>query len=158
MGGFSVNKVTLLGQLGRDAETKFIPSGTAVTKFSIATERSWKNRQTDEWDKETTWHNVVMWQKEQLGQYLVKGARVYVEGRISTRNYDDKDGKKVYVTEIVAENVIFLGERTGNGSSGQHSGKSAADKPANSSTRQQQPPPADDGFDGMGVSDDDVPF
>jgi single-strand DNA-binding protein len=111
MASRSVNKVILVGNLGRDAETKFTPSGAAVTRFSIATTRSWKDQQSNEWKEETNWSNVVLWRQENLANYLTKGKQVYVEGRLQTRSYDDKDGKKVYATEVVAEEVILLGGR-----------------------------------------------
>src|SRR3954447_10976557 len=119
----SVNKVILVGNLGRDAETKFTPSGAAVTKFAIATTRNWKDQQTNEWKEETNWTNVVVWRQENLANYLMKGKQVYVEGRLQTRSYDDKDGKKVYSTEVVADEVILLGGRGGDaGGSGQDYG------------------------------------
>jgi single-strand DNA-binding protein len=106
----SVNKVILIGHLGRDAaETKFTPSGAAATRFSVATSRRWKDKQSDEWKEETNWANVILWQSEKLAEYLTKGKQVYVEGRLQTRSYDDRDGKKVYATEVVADEVILLG-------------------------------------------------
>src|SRR5581483_1412585 len=111
MASRSVNKVLLIGNLGRDAETKFTPSGISVTRFSVATTRSSKDQQTNEWKEETNWTNVVLWRQENLANYLTKGKQVYVEGRLQTRSYDDKDGKKVYATEVVAEEVLLLGGR-----------------------------------------------
>src|ERR1700749_1502651 len=107
MASRSVNKVILLGHLGKDAETRFTPSGVAATKFSVATNRRWKAQQTGEWKDETDWANVVLWRQENLANYLTKGKQVYVEGRLQTRSYDDKDGKKVYSTEVVAEEAIL---------------------------------------------------
>src|SRR5512146_6407 len=109
MASRSVNKVILVGHLGRDAETKFTPSGVAVTKFSMATNRRWKDQQTGEWKEETDWHNVVLWRSENLANYLVKGKQIYVEGRLQTRSYDDKDGQKRWITEVVADDVILVG-------------------------------------------------
>jgi hypothetical protein len=91
----SVNKVILVGNLGRDAETKFTPGGSSVTKFSVATARRWKDQQSGEWKEETNWSNVTLWRAENLAPYLTKGKQVYVEGRLQTRSYEDKDGKKV---------------------------------------------------------------
>lgn len=108
----SVNKVILIGNLGKDAETKFTPSGMANTKFSIATVRRWKDK-SGEWKEETDWVNVVMWGNEALGQYLKKGKQIYAEGRIQTRSYEAKDGTKRYSTEVVADNVILLGGTEG---------------------------------------------
>lgn len=104
----SLNRVSLIGTLGRDAELKFTPGGTAITKFSIATNRRWKDKQSGEWKEETDWISIVLWNSENLSAFLVKGKQVYVEGRLQTRNYE-KDGHKVYVTEVVAEDVILLG-------------------------------------------------
>ena len=109
----SVNKAIVLGYLGRDAETNFTPSGVAVTKFSVATSRRWKDSQSDEWKEETDWHNIVLWRSENLANYLTKGKQVYVEGRLQTRSYEDRDGSKRYVTEIVADGVILLGGQQG---------------------------------------------
>src|SRR5271165_7457126 len=119
MASRSVNKVILVGHLGRDAETKFTPSGAAVTKFSVATNRRWKDQQSGEWKEETNWTNVSLWRAENLAPYLTRGKQVYVEGRLQTRSYDDKDGKKVYATDVVAEDVILL---SGQGGGGQGSG------------------------------------
>jgi single-strand DNA-binding protein len=105
----SVNRVTLIGHLGRDAEMTVTSSQTAITKFSVATSRRWKDSASGEWKEETNWTSVVLWRAENLAPYLTKGKQVYVEGRLQTRSYDDKDGKKVYTTEVVAEDVILLG-------------------------------------------------
>src|ERR1700760_4246338 len=154
----SVNKVILVGNLGRDAETKFTPAGVSVTRFAVATTRSWKDQQSNEWKEETNWTNVVLWRQENLANYLTKGKQVYVEGRLQTRSYDDKDGKKVYSTEVVADEVILLGGRGEGGPSG---GESA--DPSRATGRPQGAPrgaaaPEEDPFGGMGVNDDDVPF
>jgi len=153
MASRSVNKVILLGHLGRDAETKFTPSGVAVTKFSVATNRRWKDQQTGEWKEETDWANVVLWRQENLANYLTKGKQVYVEGRLQTRSYDDKDGKKQYMTEVVADDVILVGGRDGGG------GGDFAQQPVSMprSAQKPQPKPAEDSFD-QGITDDDVPF
>src|SRR4029077_20225530 len=111
MASRSVNKVILLGNLGRDAETSFTASQTAVTKFSVATSRRWKDQQSGEWKEETNWSNIVLWRGENVAPYLTKGTKVYVEGRLNTRSYEDKDGKKVWVTEVVADEVILVGSR-----------------------------------------------
>jgi single-strand DNA-binding protein len=164
MASRSVNKVILVGNLGRDAETKFTPSGASVTKFAVATTRSWKDQGTNEWKEETNWTNVVVWRQENLANYLTKGKQVYVEGRLQTRSYDDKDGKKVYTTEVVADEVILLGGRGGEGSApgqdygsptgaSRNTGRSRGPSPGSSA------PSEDDPFGGsMGITDDDVPF
>src|SRR5437899_6090525 len=106
----SVNKAILVGNLGRDPEVRFTPSGRAVAKFSIATTERW-NDQDGNRQERTEWHNIVVWgkQAETCGQYLSKGRQVYVEGSIRSRQYDDKDGNKRYITEIIARDVRFLG-------------------------------------------------
>ena len=111
MASRSVNKVLLIGHLGRDAETAYTASQVAVTKFSVATNRRWKDQATGEWKEETDWTRVVLWRGENVAPYLVKGTQVYVEGRLQTRSYDDKDGKKVWATDVVADEVILLGGR-----------------------------------------------
>lgn len=105
---YSLNQVTLAGTLGRDAEAKFTTSGKCVTKFSVATEYSYKDA-SGEWKKQTTWHNVVMWGNDKLSALLVKGSKVVVSGRLDNRSYEDKNGDKKYVTEIVANDVILMG-------------------------------------------------
>ena len=117
MASRSVNKAILLGNLGKDAETKFTPSGTARTSFTVATSRRWKDQQTGDWKEETDWHNVVLWRSENLANYLLKGKQVYVEGRISNRSYE-QDGVKKFFTEIVADEVILLGGRGEGGGGG----------------------------------------
>lgn len=107
----TVNQVMLLGTLGRDSETKFTQGGQAVTSFSMATNRNWKDKQSGEWKKETDWHNVTAWGKEKLAEYLVKGSKVFVQGRLQTRSYEDKNGQKKYVTEVVADVISLLGDR-----------------------------------------------
>lgn len=155
MASRSVNKVILIGHLGRDAETKFTPSQVAVTRFSVATNRRWKDQQTGEWKEETDWANIVLWRQENLANYLVKGKQVYVEGRLQTRSYDDKDGKKVYMTEVVADDVILLGGRGDSGGGGGADEFQSA--PRSQPRRQQAPAQQEDPFSG-GVTDDDVPF
>ncbi len=120
----SVNKAILIGGLGKDPEVKFTGSGKAVCKLSLATEEQWQDA-SGEKQKETTWHNIVVWgkQAEACGKHLEKGSRVYVEGRIANRSYDDKDGVKKYVTEVIATNVRFLSfkkdeQRSGSDGSG----------------------------------------
>jgi single-strand DNA-binding protein len=155
MASRSVNKVILLGNLGKDAETRFTPGGAARTTFSIATSRRWKDQQTGEWKEETDWHNVVLWRQENLSTYLTKGKQVYVEGRLRTRSYEDKDNKKVYTTEVVADEVILLGGRGGDaGAEEQRAPAVSAPRGAQRSTAQAaEEPPAD-----FSASDDDVPF
>ena len=155
MASRSVNKVILLGNLGKDAETKFTQGGTPVTKFTIATGRRWKDQQSGEWKEETDWHNVVLWRAENLANYLLKGKQVYVEGRLQTRSYEDKDGKKQWFTEVVAEDVILLGGRAGEASAGM--GESAGPVSMPRGTQRQAPAAAPEQHS-QEITDDDVPF
>ncbi len=111
MASRSVNKVILLGNLGKDAETKFTPSGISVSKFSLATNRRSKDQQTGEWKETTDWHNIVMWRTENVANYLLKGKKIHLEGRIESRSYEDKEGQKKYITEVVCEanNAVLPG-------------------------------------------------
>lgn len=114
---FSLNKVMLIGQLGRDSETRVSPSNVSVTNFSIATENSYKGKDGN-WVNETTWHNIVSFNlSDYFKEVLKKGAKVYVEGRIQTDNYTDKEGNKRYSTKIVTERIIPLDKRGGDNSS-----------------------------------------
>jgi single-strand DNA-binding protein len=136
-----INKVILIGNLGKDPELRYTPSGTAVASFSLATSEKWKDRDGNMQDK-TEWHNIVVWgrQAEIAKEYLAKGRQVYIEGRIQTRSWDDKDGNKRYTTEIIAQRLNFLGSRD--------QGSSAApDMPP------EAPPQGD-----LGAEDDDLPF
>lgn len=157
MASRSVNKVILIGHLGRDAETAYTASQTAVTKFSVATNRRWKDQQSGEWKEETNWTNVVLWRGENLSPYLTKGKQVYVEGRIQTRSYDDKDGKKVYTTEVVADDVILLGGRGEGGPGGGGDEYSQEPAPRSMPRARQAPAQAAPAFS-EGIGDDDVPF
>ncbi len=164
MASRSVNKVILVGRLGKDAETRFTPAGISVTKFSVATSRRWQDKQTQEWKEETDWSDVTLWRNENLSQYLTKGTQVYVEGRLQTRSYDDKEGKKVYRTDVVADEVILLGGRSDNAGSGDAEGGSrsygaAASRSTPPSKPKPAPAAAEDPFGGgMHITDDDVPF
>ena len=143
-----INKVILVGNLGKDPETRYMPSGKAVTNFSIATSESWKDKQTGEQREQTEWHNIVVFgkQAEIAGQYLTKGKMVFVEGRIQTRSWDDKEsGKKQYKTEIICENFQMLGSKgDGSGGGSRDAGASAPAGGAN-----------DPGHE---FPDDDIPF
>lgn len=146
----SVNKVILIGNIGRDAETKFTPSGQARTTFSIATTRQWKDRQTGENKEQTDWHNIVAWGKERVAEYLKKGKQVYVEGRLTTRSYENNEGKTTYITEVVVDDIVLLG---GGGGSDEGSGYSGGQG------RQERgvgnPP---DSSSSYSATDDDIPF
>src|SRR6266851_2630420 len=140
----SVNKVILVGNLGKDPEVRFTPSGRAVAKFPLATTDSWMDQESGRQER-TEWHNIVVWgkQAENCGQYLAKGRQVYIEGAIRSRSYDDKEGNKRYITEIVAQRVQFLGGGGGGGRGAQEGGGPGG------------------GFDDLGggpIPDDDIPF
>ena len=156
MASRSVNKVILIGNLGRDAETAFTASQVSVTKFSVATSRRWKDQQSGEWKEETDWTRVVLWRGENVAPYLTKGTQVYVEGRLQTRSYDDKDGKKVWATDVVADQVILLGGRGGGtGPDEGFSQEGAAPMRSAPRGRSAGGPPMPSN---QGVTDDDVPF
>jgi len=109
----SVNKVILVGNLGKDPEVKYTPNGTAVAKFSVATNERFKDK-SGEWQDRTEWHNIVAWQRlaEIVGEYIKKGSKVYIEGRLQTSSWEDKQsGEKKYRTEIIAQDLVMLGGR-----------------------------------------------
>jgi single-strand DNA-binding protein len=161
----SVNKVTLLGRLGKDADTKFTPSGISLSRFSLATDRRTKDSQTGEWKDITDWHNIVVWRTENIANYLLKGKQIYLEGRLESRSWEDKEGQKKYITEVVCEaaGVVLLG---GSGGSGRGEGApdptGEFDRPVSmprSAQRQQPAGPAAPPEDfNQGITDDDVPF
>ena len=153
----SVNKVILIGNLGRDPETRFMPDGGAVTNVSIATTETWKDKNGEKQEK-TEWHRVAFFGKlaEIAGEYLKKGSQVYVEGRLQTRKWQDKDGQDKYTTEIVADRMQMLGSRQGMGGGEREGGgdreggaRPAAAKPAAGK------PAAGSKFDDF---EDDIPF
>jgi len=158
MASRSVNKVILIGHLGRDAETAYTASQTAVTKFSVATNRRWKDQQSGEWKEETNWTNVVLWRGENVAPYLTKGKQIFVEGRLQTRSYDDKDGKKVWTTEVVAEDVILLGGRGEGGAPDEMSQEPRSEPRSAPRSRQASAPAAAVPPSHEGIGDDDVPF
>ncbi len=143
-----LNKVMLIGNLGRDAETRHTPSGVAVTNFSIATARRVKD-QSGEWRDDTDWHDIVLWRGENVSPYLLKGTQVYIEGRLQTRSWEDQSGQKKYRTEVVVDGnqglMLLSGGGRGEGGGGGGGGGGAP---------QSSGPKADD----MAISDDDVPF
>ena len=163
MASRSVNKVILLGHLGKDAETKFTPSGVARSNFTIATNRRWKDQSSGEWKEVTDWHNVVLWRSENLANYLLKGKQVYVEGRLESRSWEDKEGQKKYITEVVADDLVLLGGRgESGGPSGDFERPERSDRPVSMPRSAQRPQPAassppPEDFN-QGITDDDVPF
>lgn len=146
-----VNKAIIIGNLGKDPELRYTSSGTAVARFSVATSESWNNKQTNTKEERTEWHNIVVWGKmaELCGEYLKKGRSVFIEGRIQTRSWDDKEGKKRYTTEIVANNVQFLG-----GSKGERSSSMSESSGAEDFGMPPEAPEAGGAFS----ADDEIPF
>ena len=116
----SVNKVIIVGNLGRDPETRYMPNGEAVTNIAVATTESWKDKNTGEKKELTEWHRITFYRKlaEIAGQYLKKGSQIYVEGRLQTRKWQDKEGVERYTTEIIADTMQMLGGRQGAGGGG----------------------------------------
>ena len=146
----SVNKVILVGNLGRDAELRYTPGGAAVATLNLATTEVWNDRNNQRQEK-TEWHRVILWgkQAESLQEYLTKGKQIYVEGRLQTRQWDDKDGNKRYTTEIKADRLTLLG-----GGSGGGGGRSASMDRGGGSQMSSGPdePPMDP------ITEDDIPF
>ena len=158
----SVNKVILVGNLGKDPEVRYAPSGAAICNITLATSRNWKDKASGEKREETEWHRVVFYDKlaEIAGEYLKKGRPVYVEGRLKTRKWTDKDGLDKYTTEIIAEEMQLLGGREGGGSGGSDDGysrprESAPSRPAPSRVPAPAASKPAGNFDDM---DDDIPF
>jgi single-strand DNA-binding protein len=155
----SVNKVILVGNLGKDPELRYTPAGAAVASFSLATTERYKDK-SGEWVDKTEWHNIVVWNKlaEICGKYLHKGKQIYIEGRIQTRSYDDRDGNKRYITEIVGDQMQMLG-RAGEESGGQAraGGEPRQSRPAAQSAAQSAPA-YEDFADPPFNPDDDIPF
>ena len=151
----SVNKAIIIGNLGRDPEVRYTAGGQPVANFSVATNERWTDKNTGQPQERTEWHKVVVWgkQAENCGEYLAKGRQVYVEGRIQTREWTDKEGKKNFSTEIVANQVVFLsGGRDGAGASPRRGGPPADDMgPMPPSDEPSGGPPPKGG-------DDDIPF
>lgn len=162
----SVNKVILVGNLGADPETRYMPNGDAVCNIRLATTESWKDKASGERKEITEWHRVVFYRRlaEIAGEYLRKGSSVYVEGRIRTRKWQDKDGQDRYTTEIEATEMQMLGQR-GGGDGQQYGGESSA-PPARQQQRSaptrgapaSRPAPPPSGGGGFADMDDDIPF
>ena len=152
----SVNKVIIVGNLGRDPETRYMPDGGAITNASIATTFRWKDKTSGEQKEETEWHRVVFRGRlaEIAGEYLKKGSPCYVEGRLRTRKWQDKDGQERYTTEIVAESMQLLGSRGG-------AGEPSVDRDADaggSARPAAKSAPAKKAAGGIAEMDDDIPF
>jgi single-strand DNA-binding protein len=136
-----VNKVILVGRLGKDPEVRYTPSGAAVANFSIATSEEWKDKNTGEKQERTEWHRIVAWRRlgEICGEYLHKGSQIYIEGRLQTRSWEDRDGNKRYTTEIVAQNMQML----------EAAGKGGRTEPEEGRLPVEEP---------ISIPDDDIPF
>ena len=173
----SVNKVIRIGNLGRDPEVRYTPNGNAVCNISVATTRNWKDKTSGDKVEETEWHRVVFYDRlaEIAGEYLKKGRSVYVEGRLKTRKWQDKEGKDTYTTEVIAEIMQLLGSREGTGGGGEEGGGGAyAPRGGNrgggdergeppqargaSATRPAAGKPAAKSSTGFDDMDDDIPF
>jgi single-strand DNA-binding protein len=151
MAGKSVNKVILLGNLGKDPEVKYTPQGTPVAKIALATNERYKDKD-GQWQDRTEWHNLVLWQRlaEIAGEYLKKGSKVYVEGRLQTRSWEDKQtNQKKYMTEVVVNDLVLLGGR------GEGEQRSASTGGNNFDQRAPEPEPA---MASGPISDEDIPF
>lgn len=151
MASRGVNKVILLGNLGNDPEVRYTASGAAVANVSLATTDSWRDKESGDQQERTEWHRVVFFGRlaEIVGEYLNKGSQIYVEGRLQTRKWQDKDGNDKYSTEIVASEMQMLGGGRGGGSGGGSNQSRSSNQPDESAAR--QPAGADD-------FDDDIPF
>src|SRR5450830_651048 len=165
----SVNKVIIVGNLGRDPETRYMPNGEAVTNVAVATTESWKDKNSGEKKELTEWHRITFYRKlaEIAGQYLKKGSQVYVEGRLQTRKWTDKDGVEKYTTEIIADTMQMLGGRSGGGGGsddgGGYGGGSSAparQSPGGGSSAGSAPraPAAARPAPNFSDMDDDIPF
>lgn len=148
----SLNKVTLIGNLGADPEARYTPGGNCVANFNIATNERWMNKQNNQWEERTEWHRVVVWGKtaEHCKEYLSKGRTIYVEGRLQTRKWEDKSGQTRYTTEIVAQKVLFLGTGAGKNAEAVHDGDGSEPIGASSVGTSNEPPPFN--------AEEDIPF
>ena len=146
----SVNKVIIVGNIGRDPETRFLPSGDALTNISVATSDRYKDKATGEMKETTEWHRITFFGKlaEIAGQYLKKGSQVYVEGKLRTRKYTDQAGVEKYSTEIVADSMQMLGGKMGDTSSSAPSSNFSKERPEITSSASSS----------LGQMDDDIPF
>ena len=150
-----INKVIIVGNVGGDPETRYMPSGSAVTNLTIATNETWKDKQTGEQKERTEWHRVAMFNRlaEIAAEYLRKGSQVYIEGKLRTRKWQDKSGNDRYTTEIIADEMQMLGGRGGSGGGGNFGGSNqGSDKSGGQGGGNVPPQPGPDDFD------DDIPF
>jgi single-strand DNA-binding protein len=157
----TINKVTLLGNVGKDPEVKFLPSGQAVANFSIATTDRIKEKGTENWTDRTEWHNLAAYGRtaEIIRDYVKKGSKIYVEGRLTTRSWDDKEtSKKVYRTEIIVNELVLLSGRGEAGESGQSSGNYNRSSAGSTASFDQRPAAPQDDYAHAEITDDDIPF
>ncbi len=158
----SVNKVILIGNLGRDPETRYTADGAAITNITIATSDRWKDKATGEMKEATEWHRIAFFGRlaEIAGEYLKKGRPVYVEGRLRTRKWQDKEGQDRYTTEVIADNMQMLGSREGMGGAtgGDFEGGDESRAPARSSPASSSARPASKSTPSVAEMDDDIPF
>lgn len=152
-----INKVIVVGNVGADPETRYMPSGSAVTNLTVATNESWKDKQTGEKKERTEWHRVAMFNRlaEIAAEYLRKGSQVYIEGKLRTRKWQDKDGQDRYTTEIIADEMQMLGGRGGSGGDfggGNQGGNQGGSRGGSQGGGNAPPQPGPDDFD------DDIPF
>ena len=147
----NLNKVMIIGNAGRDAELRYMASGRPQAQFTVAVNHRWRNQQSNDWEEQTEWFNVVVWgdMAERISQYITKGKQVYVEGRLQTRSWDDNEGQKHYRTEVIANTVQLLDRREGGqGNGGDEWGSGAPARPRQSG-----------GFSRGGDTEvDDLPF
>lgn len=146
----SINKVIIIGHLGRDPETRYMPNGEAVTNIAVATSEQWKDKTSGEQKQATEWHRVTFYRKlaEIAGQYLKKGSQIYIEGRLQTRKWQDKDGSDRYTTEIIADKMQMLGGRQ----------EAQQDQPATQQRQAAKSAPAPSRGGSFSDMDDDIPF
>jgi single-strand DNA-binding protein len=157
MANRSINKVILIGNLGQNAERNPTPSGIPVTRFSVATSRSWKDPKTNDWKEETNWTNVVLWRHESVTEYLTKGKQAYVEGRLQTRSYQDKEGRTVRATEVIADDILLLSSGNAQDSNGHKPFRDQQSHNGNASSQSGTSESADE-YAELGITDSDVPF
>jgi len=150
-----VNKVILVGNLGKDPEMKYTASGAAIANITVATSESWNDKQTGEKVEKTEWHRVVFFRRlaEIVGEYLRKGSQVYIEGKLQTRKWQDQNGQDRYTTEIVANEMQMLGARGGDGGGGRPQGGGGGFRSNPQPQQSQSQPTPDNDF-----ADDDIPF
>lgn len=155
----SVNKVILVGNLGKDPDVRYLPSGEAVTNITLATTDNWKDKTSGEKKEATEWHRVVFFRRlaEVAGQYLKKGSQVYIEGSLKTRKWLDKEGQDRYTTEIVADEMKMLGSRQGSGDAGD-APRERQVQPAGVAGKPNMSQAASPASSGLGDFEDDIPF